>query len=296
MCLTHQVIYFVFKSSTSTCSGFAYSGDSGWYIESTANWYKAQRERESILTFTDAAAILANPHLAMWHTHRNQRPSDPNHWMYGIKPYAMHTFLTYLTEEAGVEKNIVPDGFYAKTDLSPQEYLYTKIGAKKMRKIFADWAAHNTGGMDYITKLQLQRAYLEITYVKGWDYYHPFVWSSLNQGTNGDWFSPPANMNARGWAYNVFNINNTETATYHFELEGNATGSQGAASFFLGRLVVMSNDNPVYLDMTMRSALSGTATVSVKPEDSSLFLTVVSVPEFFSGNQHYGYQVKITKQ
>ena len=101
-----------------------------------------------------------------------------------------------------------------------------------MRKIFADWAAHNTGGMDYITKLQLQRAYLEITYVKGWDYYHPFVWSSVNQGTNGDWFSPPANMNARGWAYNVFNINNTETATYHFELEGNATGSQGAASFF----------------------------------------------------------------
>ena len=103
-------------------------------------------------------------------------------------------------------------------------------------------------------------------------------------------------MNARGWAYNVFNINNTETATYHFELEGNATGSQGAASFFLGRLVVMSNDNPVYLDMTMKSALSGKATVSVKPEDSSLFLTVVSVPEFFSGNQPYGYQVKITKQ
>ena len=256
----------------------------------------AQREMENSGVFHTAGAILANPHLAMWHEDGYQRPDDPVHLMYGIKEYAMHTFLTYLTEEAGVEKNIVTGRFSSNIALSPQEYLYKRIGANNMRQIFADWAAHNTGGMDYITKEQLQVAFQWITSVKGWDFYHPFVWSSVNKGTEGDWFSPPENMNARGWAYNVFNINNTETATYHFELEGNATGSDGAASFFLGRLVVISKDNPVYSEMTMRSALSGTATVSVKPEDSSLFLIVVSVPEFFSGHQHFGYKVKITKQ
>merc|ERR1712142_47039 len=113
---------------------------------------------------------------------------------------------------------------------------------------------------------------------------------------DADWFTPPGDLTARGWAYNVFNINNTQTATYQFELEGDAAGSQGAPSFFLGRVVVMSSSGPDYSDMTMTSGLSGTATVSVKPKHKSLFLVVASVPEFFSSYQHYGYKVRITKQ
>jgi len=282
--------------------GFAYAGDSQWYIESSAQWYTVKKYRDDKKLFVQAGAILANPHLALWHSFNNHGPNDPASnegrpgWMYGVRQYGMHTYLTYLTEEADVERNILTDGFYADTTLTPQEYFFRNVGAEKMRGIFADWAAHNTGGMDYLTKEQVERAYLEITLAGDWDYYRPYVWSSVNEGTAGDWFSPPADLTARGWAYNVFNINNTETATYQFELEGDATGSQGASSFFLGRVVVMSNKGPTYSPMTMTSSLSGTATVSVKPKNPSLFLVVASVPEFFSSYQHYGYQVKISKQ
>jgi len=283
--------------------GFAYAGDSQWYIESSAQWYTVKKYRDDKKLFVEAGAILANPHLALWHSFNNHGPNDPASnegrpgWMYGVRQYGMHTYLTYLTEEADVARNILTDGFYADTALTPQEYFFRNVGADKMRGIFADWAAHNTGGMDYLTKEQVERAYLEITLAGDWNYYRPYVWSSVNEGTAGDWFSPPADLTARGWAYNVFNINNTETATYQFELEGDATGSQGAASFFLGRVVVMSNKGPTsYSAMTMTSSLSGTATVSVKPKNPSLFLVVASVPESFSSYQHYGYRVKISKQ
>ena len=66
-------------------------------------------------------------------------------WMYGVRQYGMHQLLMFLTEVKGVEKNLITDGFYAMTDLSPQEYLFTKIGPEIFRGYFADWAAHNTG-------------------------------------------------------------------------------------------------------------------------------------------------------
>jgi len=282
--------------------GFAYAGDSQWYIESSAQWYTGKKYRDDRNLFVEAGAILANPHLALWHSFNNHGPNDPASnegrpgWMYGVRQYGMHTYLTYLTEEAGVQRNILTDGFYAETNQSPQEYFFRKVGGERMRRIFADWAAHNTGGMDYLTREQLERAYQEITLAGDWDYYRPNIWSAVDEGTGGDWFTPPGDLTARGWAYNVFNINNTQTATYYFELEGDATGSQGAPSYFLGRVVVMSSSGPDYSDMTMTSALSGTATVSVKPKHQSLFLVVASVPEFFSSYQHYGYKVRITKQ
>jgi hypothetical protein len=208
--------------------------------------------------------------------------------MYGVRQYGMHTYLVFLTEVMGMERKFVTDGFYASTDRSPQEYLFSKVGGEKMRGLFADWAAHNTGGMDYLTKDQLERAYLEITLAGDWDYYRPYVWSSVDEGT-GDWFTPPADLTARGWAYNVLNINTTQSASYSFEFEGDA-------SFFVGRIVKMSKNGPVYSDMTMTSSLSGTANVAVTEDDSSVFLVLASVPEFFTSYQHYSYKVKISKQ
>ena len=65
--------------------------------------------------------------------------------MYGVRQYGMHMLLMFLTEVKGVERHLITDGFYAMTDLSPQEYLFTKIGPETFRGYFADWAAHNTG-------------------------------------------------------------------------------------------------------------------------------------------------------
>merc|ERR1712098_972598 len=152
-----------------------------------------------------------------------------------------------------------------------------------MRSHFADWAAHNSAGLDYLTPEQVQRALKEIDYAGDWDYFRPSVWQSVNTGTEGEWFRPPADLTARGWAYNVFNITNSLTATYTFELEGDAKGSQGAESLFVGRVVRMTKDGAKYSEMTMSSAVHGTATVSV----------VASVPDFFGSYQHYSYQVMI---
>ena len=40
------------------------------------------------------------------------------------------------------------------------------------------------------------------------------MWSGVDQGTGGQWVRPAAELTARGWAYNVFNITNTQEATY----------------------------------------------------------------------------------
>ena len=79
-----------------------------------------------------------------------------------------------------------------------------------------------------------------------------------------------------------------------FELQGDPQGSQGASSYFVGRVVVMGDKNKFY-NMEMSSALNGQASVVAKSSDSQIMLVIASVPEFFGGWQTYGYQVKITR-
>lgn len=40
------------------------------------------------------------------------------------------------------------------------------------------------------------------------------MWEGKDQGTGGQWIRPPPELTARGWAYNVFNITNTQEAIY----------------------------------------------------------------------------------
>ena len=44
----------------------------------------------------------------------------------------------------------------------------------------------------------------------------------------------------RGWAYNVIRIDNNYAAQYTMSIEGDANGTEGAPSHFMGRIVVMS--------------------------------------------------------
>ena len=101
-------------------------------------------------------------------------------------------------------------------------------------------------------------------------------------------------MAVRGWAYNAFNITNSLTTSYSFELQGESLGSQGAPAYFVGRIVVVNKDGPKYYEMEMCNALYGKASILVTSEDSQIFLVVASVPEYFKSMQHYPYKVKIS--
>jgi len=292
--------FHIFQYSA-TSPGFEYGGDSMWYIESSAQWYMAQKMPNDRDMYVEAGAVIGNPQLALWHSFSNEAPGDfgsaegrPG-WMYGVRQYGMHTLLTYLTEVAGIDRDIVTGGFYANTELSPQEYFVSRVGAEVFRSQFADWAGHNCANMDYLTRQQYERGLLEVTLAGDWSVFRPSVWQAVDQGTNG-WVSPPAELAVRGWAYNVWNITNSEAAVYTFQLDGESTGSEGGKAHFEGRVVVMQEDGSSrHQSMIMESNVIGEVEVAVQASDSQLMLAIVSVPENYGSYQTYGYRTKITR-
>jgi len=220
-------------------------------------------------------------------------------WMYGVRQYGMHTLLQYLTKVAGVDRSIITDGFYTGTSLSPQEYLVSRVGDQTMRDYFADWAAHTAADMDYLTREQVERAYLEITLAGDWGTFRPSVWGGENEGTGG-WVGAPTQLRVRGWAYNVYNITTGGLGTaaiYTAHLQGVALGSEGGEARFHGRLVVMEGDGGVRVQpMEMETGeLTGVGSVSVLDSSQRVLLVVVSVPQTFGTSQTYDYQVKIDR-
>ena len=83
-----------------------------------------------------------------------------------------------------------------------------------MRSYFADWAAHNSANMDYISREQYEKGLLELSWSGDMDFFRPSVWEATDKGTEGQWVRPREELTTRGWAYNVFNITNTADATY----------------------------------------------------------------------------------
>ena len=295
--------FHIFQYQASS-PGFAYAGDSQWYIESTAQWYAAWNMPGNVDAFIEAAAITANPQLALWHSFSNEAPGDPTDWYYQVRQYGMHTLLYYLVQDADVDAENITNGFYAGTDLSPQEYLSQRIGAAAFKSKFADWAARNTGGLDYLTPEQVERAIAEAQWVGDPDNAHPYIAEIVDYEILGQWTfepcidSPPVDPDChapRGWAYNVIRIDNNYAAQYTMSIEGDANGTEGAPSHFMGRIVVMSEDGPVYSTLDMSDALNGTATVNVSASDSEVFLVIVSVPDQFSSYQRYGYRTTIQR-
>ena len=273
--------------------GFAYQGDSQWYIEASAQWYQCQKLPDDINAFVEAGTMGANPHLALWHSFSNHAAGDPTDWLYQVRQYGMHTYLFYLTNVADVAAELITNGFYLGIDLSPQEYHYRQIGADRLRGHFSDWAARNTAGLDYLTPEQIERATQEVINVGDPNNLHPDALTYTDQGTHGNWIRPPEALKPRGWAYNVIRIKNNHATTYKFILKGDKTGSEGAASHFEGRIVVVGESGPSYSEMEMSNPLTGEGRVMAKGSDRQICLVVTSVPEHFSGTQTYGYKVQI---
>ena len=289
--LYHEGFHIFQYQANST--GFAYQGDSQWYVEASAQWYMCQNQPQKIDAFVEAGAIVSNPHLSLWHSFSNQAKGDPTDWLYQVRQYGMHTYLYYLTNVENVSPDLITNGFYQGIDISPQEYHYRQIGADRLRKYFSDWAAHNTGDLDYLNTEQITRSKLEVKNVADPQNLHPYVRSYDNPNQAKNWISPPELFKPRGWAYNVIRIKNCRVGTYKCELKGDLVGSEGANSHFEGRIVVSSETQKEYKRINMVDAISGNGIVRVTSDCSDLFLVVTSVPENFCGTQNYGYQAKI---
>ncbi|MEM1417941.1 MAG: DUF6055 domain-containing protein [Myxococcota bacterium] len=270
-----------------TSPGFAYRGDSQWFIETTAQHYAASRYPDVVGAFVEVGALSSNPQLTMWHSFGNEAPGDARDWLYQVRQYGMHAMLFYFEQE-GVDPAIFTEGFYAGTSLLPQEYLAQEIGAE-LPELFADWAAHNTAGFDYLTPAQAERAALELDLVADAENIFPFA-AELS-GPNAEW-QRPAERLPRSWAYNVIRVTLDAPAELHFELEGDATGSEGATSRFQLRAVVPDDGGFAIAEGTMDDATNGRSVVSSPAGDT--FFVVASVPDHYRGNQTYGYRFRVT--
>ncbi len=275
--------------------GFKYTGDSQWFIEATANWYAASKHPGSKEEYITASAVTANPQVTMWYSFENREEGELENWQRGCHQYGMNIFLNYLTDVRKVQKVLMAGSFFDKIDLMPQEYLYNQLGAGKFADLYADFAAHNVSGYPGFPDGTEERAARELKkYGDSLDI-HSIVKTFDNCGTGGQWLRPGKDFVTRGWGYNVYKINNTSGGSYAFELNGDAKGSDGAASEFRGRIVVRTGSSAKQYSMKMDGATNGKMKIRVKPSDAEVYLIVAATPRHFTGNQTYSYQVKIDR-
>ncbi len=278
--------------------GFAYSGDSAWYIEASANWMASINLPLLEGVFPTASAIYSNPQLPLWRTFNSSYPSsfdEPKNWNRETHQYGLNTFLAYLTEVAKVPRSIIVQGFYAKTSLKPQAYLSSQIGAEAFREHFADWAAHNAASFDYLTRAQWIHSLGHLKSYGDPADIHPYVRTFYDEGTDGQWIAPQATLMTQGWSYHLYQIINSSAATYNFSVRGGLVGTAGSPSRFAGRVVVINNGGNRFLPIPMTTQQDGTLSIEASSSDSEVFLVVASVPDSFTGTQTYPYQVKIER-
>lgn len=277
--------------------GFAYSGDSQWYIEASANWFAAKQNLNANRAFVEAESLVRIPHVPLWLSYDNYPASYPSNWQRYVHQYAMALQLYYLTDVAGVSEDIITAGMYSGTTQKPQEYMYNTIGASQYRKHFIDWAAHMTNNFDFIPAIQAA------TNLNEWnDYADPeddneFINVYENEGTNG-WVSPDNDKVTNAWSFNTFKLLNSSTKTYTFELNGNPTGSYGDEAYFQGKVLVQNSTTGVsFYDLAMSNDLQGSLSLNITPQDTALYFIIASMPEIFQDAnptfQLFPYQIRI---
>lgn len=279
-----------------TSPGFAYRGDSQWFVEATANWYVAVRRPDNVGNFICGGAVTANPHVPMWYSFRNKQPGDKNNWQRDCHQYGMNILLYYLTEVGKVPRELMANGFYAGEKQSPQEYLYRQVGAEKMCDLFADWAAHTAADFDYMAPAAVARLKQEYARYGTPSDARPVVKTFVDAGTDGQWFRPDEDCVTRSWGYNVYKIANGSAADYTFAIEGDAKGADKTPAAFRARIVVKAGEKRTYYDLDLKNARKGEKTVSVRPADEEIIFVVAATPEHFTGNQTFSYKIKIDKK
>ncbi len=289
--------FHIFQYSANA-PGFAYSGDSQWYIEASANWFAAKQNLEASRAFVEAESLVRMPHVPLWLSYDNYPASYPSNWQRYVHQYAMALQLYYLTDVAGVSPDIITSGMYSGTTEKPQEYMYNVIGGQQYRQHFIDWAAHMTNDFDFITPVQAA------TNENEWNTYadleddNEFIAVYENEGTNG-WVTPEDDEVTNAWSFNTYKLINSNAATYTFELKGNPTGSYGDPSYFQGKVLVQNTSTgSAFYDLDMSNDLLGSLTLEVTPEDTEIYFIIASMPEVFEDNnasfQLFPYEMQIS--
>ncbi len=278
--------------------GFAYSGDSQWYIEASANWFAAKQNINEDRAFVVAESLVRIPHVPLWLSYYNYPASYPSNWQRYVHQYALALLLYYFTDVAGVSEDIITSGMYSGTEEMPQEYMFNLIGASQYRQYFIDWAAHMTNDFDFISVAQAA------TNLNAWNNSadplddNEYIATYTNEGTGG-WVSPDDDKITNAWSFNTVKLFNSNTKTYTFEINGNPTGSYGDDAYFQGKVVVQnSNTGASFHDLTMSNDLQGSLSLNLNPEDTTLFFIIGSMPEIFQDNnqffQLFPYDIKIS--
>ncbi|PKA84403.1 putative secreted protein (Por secretion system target) [Ulvibacter sp. MAR_2010_11] len=292
--VAHETFH-VFQYSANS-PGFAYAGDSQWYIEASANWFAARQNADVDEAFVEAESLVRLPHVALWLSYDNFPATYPQNWQRYVHQYALALLLYYLSEETTVPDEIITEGLYAGTSDLPQEYFFNQMGGAVFRGHFIDWAAHMTNHFDFLPANQIAR------FEQEWDTYadpadsYEYVAEFTDEGTNG-WFSPDPWVTTAGWAYNTYKINNASADTYTFHMEGNEFGTNGSPSYFQGKVLVQNTTTGTsFYDLNMSNAQDGSFSIAVTPEDTTLYFIVASMPEVFTDvEQLYPYQIHISK-
>ena len=279
--------------------GFSYSGDGMWYTESSAQWFAFVNEPNLTNSIVEAAALVFNPQLALWHSFSNRASYDIVTWLYEVRQYALHGLLYYLTDIEDVNESIITSGFSAGTNLLPQEYLYENIGAESFRTFFGNWAAANTANLSYLTREQVERAHNEVKNlisagITSAEYKNEFAIEIDGNNAQGT-YSPEEYLRPRSWAYNVVRISNSAGNSYNFNFIGETLGSEDASSFFEVRIVKKAGeDNYTTTNFEIDNGLIGSKTLTLNDNEDEFYIVIISVPEQFTGNQTYNYSVTIS--
>ncbi|MEM9365304.1 MAG: dockerin type I domain-containing protein [Planctomycetota bacterium] len=286
--------YHIFQTSSSY-EVVDTNPDAVWIIEGSAEWYQASRNPDDPRAFIVAGSPYALPHLPWWYT-PGQEPEgvvDDNGWLYGVREYAMSSFLYYLTNIESVDPSVIAGVYTTNSDLTAQEYIFNEVGGDNLREMFADWAVRNAAGLDFLTEEQVDVALNELAAEATPDEIKNNVLELTDGEANGS-FRPESTLTPGGWAYNSIKINNSQDTTYTIDVLGDATGSQGAASHFEARVAVVNGGATTYYDIPMGDNLSGQFVLNATPTDSEVYVVIASVPDQLGGNQTYGYQVDIS--
>jgi hypothetical protein len=283
-----------------------------WYIEASASWYAADRanKKESVTSYERVHFLTKNPHLAIWHTDKNKKINDLNEKELNQRQYALECYLFFLCEICKVPKNVITDIFKIENNVNPAEYLFTVIGCENLREFFTYWAACNTDDFSYLSDAQKKFANRQVwNSKKSVNNSLLFSWSStsLKRGVTEEniVMQPKEELIPRGWSYNVIEIKNDcgKAGIYEFKLEGDAFGSEGAPSYFSGRILIKKNWN-VYRDrkglsqqkpFIMSGGIEGRASIVANRGDL-IYVIIASVPEHFTGNQTYNYKLTFSKE
>ena len=271
--------------------------DALWIIEASAEWYQAHRNSSDPRSFLVSGSPYALPHLSWWYTpgREPQGVTEDNGWLYGIREYAMSSWLYYLTDIESVDPAVIAGVYATDSELTAQEYIFNEVGGDNLREMFADWAARNAAGLDHLTNEQAQIALNELAAETTPSEIKNNILELTDTEANGT-FEPTQELTPGGWAYNSIKINNTQDTTYTIDVIGDATGSEGAASHFEARVAVVNGQTTTYHDVQMADTLSGQFVLNATAADSEIYVVIASTPDQLTGTQTYDYQVNISTE